>query len=111
MTPVLKEFMFAMDGSVSRTVRLAEDTSTIKDQCTGIQEGDQEFQGPRDNTIYNMGVKDGVAGLADYLHEAGYAITDPSGNVVKTESAPLDGPVLTFSETYFTTDWFSNVSN
>lgn len=104
--PVLKEFMFAMDRSIGEAVRCTGDTSTIKDQCLGGQEGDQEFKEERDNTIYNMGVKDGIARFADHLHEAQYTITDKEGTVVKTEANEA-GEALTFSQTFFETQWSS----
>lgn len=107
INPVLKEFLWTMERSISDTVRVADDTSVIKDQCTGVQEGDKEFLDPRDNDIYNIGVKDGVAGFADSLHTAGYVITDKEGSVVSPGEQIDTAPAPTFSQTFFTTNWAS----
>lgn len=108
--PVLKEFMWAMERSISEAARCSDDTSVIKDQCIFEQEGDQEFKEERDNTIYNMGVKDGIARFADHLQEKNYTILDPQGNVVRTEPVVDEVPALSFSQTYFETQW-SQVSS
>lgn len=105
--PVLKEFMWAMERSVNEAARVGDDTSVFKDQCLGEQEGDQEFKEERDNVIYNMGVKDGIGLFVDHLHEAGYVITDKEGSVVMTEPNETNEPALTFSQTFFTTNWCS----
>lgn len=110
LDPVLKEFMWAIERSISETARVQNDTSQIKDQCTGIQEGDQEFKEERDNTIYNIGVKDGAAGLVDHLHANGYTIIHKGGEVVNPKHDET-GVIETFSQTFFTDELWHQVSN
>lgn len=105
-----RELMWAMNRSIGETVRATGDTSVIKDQCIGVQEGDQEFKEERDNTLYNMGVKDGIARFVDHIHDAGYVIHDPNGVVIKPHHPELAEQAETFSETFWGSYWVK-VSN
>ncbi len=106
----MRELMWAMGRSVNEAARCHDDTSVIKDQCKGGQEGDQEFKESRDNTIYNMGVKDGIARFVDHLHDAGYSIQAPDGVLIKPYQPEAAEKPEAFSETFFNSYWV-NVSN
>lgn len=61
--------------------------------------------GERDNSIFNLGVQAGAAGLLNSLDKAGYAINNPEGEKL----APAEGS--TFSDDYFSRKYWADVSN
>lgn len=91
-------------AAIGNASRVSNNENNIVDQFTGKAEDEIVYVSDRDNEIFNRGVIAGATSLLDKLADAGYLITDPSGEAIQPEF--VEEKMVPLSESYFKQEWF-----
>lgn len=90
--------------AIGNASRVSNNEKPFVDQFTGKEEDAIACEHARDNEIFNRGVIAGATSLLDQLADAGYHITDPTGEAIMPEFE--EEKMVPLSVSYFKQEWF-----